>query len=237
MEVEERCRNTMLVTQSPPRAQRPTKRGFSTPTSFPPASDALAQSARSIDVAAPVTTILSLPSEILCRIFELLPTFECVANLALSAKSLYSTLLRSAVSILRHRTSNHSDTVFQLAALQIGSSPNLKSSPQSEEDNCPATHTMAPAHVSPNPLVARLLNNESRVSSAYRRFSADLAGRSIYPHAVGYLSGAQRERFHAAYYRHWVQAFDVGAGGGLKHGELDLRSLFVRDVLLRRRRR
>lgn len=87
--------------------------------------------------------------------------------------------------------------------------------------------------------------NERVVSDACARFAAQLVGCGILSPSppgkgpekdgAGRFSEVQRKRFHAAYYRYWVEGFDRAVEeGGLRHGELDLRSLFVREVVLRR---
>lgn len=62
---------------------------------------------------------------------------------------------------------------------------------------------------------------------------------ALHPIGVGFraemkamrLRVEERQRFEDAYYRYWVEM--EGEGEGMRHEELDLRSLFLRKVRLR----
>ncbi|KAL8871222.1 MAG: hypothetical protein Q9198_007462 [Flavoplaca austrocitrina] len=77
-----------------------------------------------------------------------------------------------------------------------------------------------------------------------RLFSPHIHQTTQQQHAVGQgfraetvkmtLSVEQRRRFEDAYYGYWIGVEDGrGEKGGMRHGELDLRSLFMRKVLLK----
>lgn len=68
---------------------------------------------------------------------------------------------------------------------------------------------------------------------------------ALHPIGVGFraemkamrLRVEERQRFEDAYYRYWVEMEGAGEGEGMRHEELDLRSLFLRKVRLRTARR
>lgn len=105
---------------------------------------------------------------------------------------------------------------------------------------------------------ARLLQNDLIVNEACERFRKLLASGQCFPYWIRY-SGPQskegedgdaaasltemgKERFHGAYYRYWIERVRsndnaiIDDEGRMKHEGLDLRTLFVRDVFLRKRR-
>ena len=110
-------------------------------------------------------------------------------------------------------------------------------------------------------LLSQLQSEKSNVdlwtAMRSRRFSAQSRQEHQVPqhHPVGQgfraemakvrLTVEERTRFEDAYYGYWISVEDVrGEEGGMwyergvmRHGELDLRSLFLRKVMLRGRRK
>ncbi|KAL8645241.1 MAG: hypothetical protein Q9210_006821 [Variospora velana] len=182
-------------------------------------------------------TITSLPPELICRIFELLDIIDSVLSLSLTAHLFHDIWTGNALSICQKRMMSYFPHASELVTKRMTKSTLL------HQDNLitglnPSTTISSGHH-------RLFLNNESLISSACRRLGAQLSGGNVLPHLRGwcndhggmeYFSESQRERFHGAYYRYWVQEFDPAVVGGLRHHELDLRSLFVRHVLLRKRR-
>lgn len=182
-------------------------------------------------------TITSLPPELICRIFEVLDPIDSVLSLSLTAHLFHHIWTGNALSICQKRMISYFPLASELVTKQMTKTALLHHDNLITGPN-PSTTISSGHH-------RLFLNNESLVSRACRRLGAQLSSGNVLPHLRGwcndhggmeYFSERQRERFHGAYYRYWVQEFDPAVVGGLRHQELDLRSLFVRHVLLRKRR-
>lgn len=192
-------------------------------------------------------TILSLPPELICKIFISLPTTTSILPLLKSCKQIYLIWLSNAIQICRGRMSSYWASAEKVALLQRNRFQGQDLRQNQDDEN---HHQLA----------NRLLRNELIVTSACERFSRLLASGQCFPYylrdssvtakedAGVYLTRTGRERFHGAYYRYWIDCVRgkdgvVGDGeeakeeeGGMKHQELDLRTLFVKDVFLKKRR-
>lgn len=191
----------------------------------------------SVSVMPSVVTIMSLPPELICSIFELLDTTDSVLSLSLTAHLFHDIWTGNALSICQKRMASYFSHASGLATKQMANS-------------MPLHHDAIITGRSPSSTISSghhrlFLHNESLVSNACRRFGTQLSSGNVLPHLRGwctndggmeYFSERQRVRFHGAYYRYWLQEFDPAVEGGLRHQELDLRSLFIRHVLLRKRR-
>ncbi|KAL8929275.1 MAG: hypothetical protein Q9208_001358 [Pyrenodesmia sp. 3 TL-2023] len=230
---------------SPFKENHPNPKGDMSPTQ-PSSSNTLPSNNHNDNEAstregAPPNTpsILLLPPELIIHIFSLLSPLTTLPSLIRTAKPFAQIWHRNALSIARNLLAGYFAPLLELVRLQ---------------SQCRSIHVVpenaaayeATTTTTTTQLVARMFANERIVSDACARFGAQLVGCGILSppppgkgqekDGVGYFSELQRERFHAAYYRYWVEEFDRAVEeGGLRHGELDLRSLFIREVILRRK--
>lgn len=208
---------------------------------------------------------LALPTEIHLLVFEHLDSIHTLCLLIQTCKQLHAFWHHNALPICANRAAakSHTDRGCELAISQQQSAdarvPNWEQTPRDsdeEEQREQANKEIAGRVIRNNALVYQA---GERLISQLREEAADghiwagmlrREGRSEearHPVGKGFraemarmtLSVGERRRFEDAYYGFWIGAGveDVKGGGGkvMRHGELDLRSLFLGKVMLRGR--
>ncbi|KAL9000456.1 MAG: hypothetical protein Q9169_000973 [Polycauliona sp. 2 TL-2023] len=211
----------------------------------------------------PLTSLLlSHPPEIHLMIFEHLDSIHTLILLTQTCKQLRTSWLHSALSICTNRAKNHGDKGCQLAILQQrdadarvpGWGETAQEGGRKDEEKRERVN---------REIAVRVMRNKAIVNRAGEKLISQLrcerisnvdlwTGMPSHQGAAQYaavkefrvdaakmgLNVDERERFEDAYYRYWIQnRRGLGAEGKggmvMRHGELDLRSLFLRKVLLR----